>query len=85
MKLADQIIDTATKAQLAGTARLLALNLAHYQIRFGEIPLANFQQLMETQEIDNETAHLVATGMENLIGVLGLLSTQDDAANDPAH
>ena len=59
LKLADQLIESATKDQLAETARLLALNLAHYQIRFGELPLENFAQLMETQEIDDETARLV--------------------------
>jgi len=62
LKLADQIIESATKDQLAETARLLALNLAHDHIRFGAIPLKNFTRLMVTQKIDSETAHLVATG-----------------------
>ena len=70
---------------MAETARLLALNLAHYKIRFGEIQLENFAKLMETQEIDDETAKLVAVGMENLVGVLGLVTTQDEAANNPTH
>ena len=78
LKLADQLIESTTKDQLAGTARLLAMNLAHYQIRFGEIPLENFAQLMETQEIDSRTARLVATGMESLVGVLGLVTGQND-------
>jgi len=52
--------------------------LAHYQIRFGAIPLENFAKLMETQEIDSKTARLVAVGMENLVGVLGLVTGQND-------
>jgi len=39
------------------------LNLAHCQIKFGDIPLENFAQLMETQDIDADTARLVSTGM----------------------
>jgi transcriptional regulator with XRE-family HTH domain len=85
LKLADQLIESATKDQLAETARLQALNLAHYKLRFGEIPLENFAQLMETQEIDSKTARLVVTGMENLVGVFGLVAAQDEAANNPTH
>jgi hypothetical protein len=70
---------------LAEAARLLALNLAHYQNRFGEIPMENFTRLMETQELDSKTARLVATGMENLVGVLRFVTTQDEAANNPTH
>ena len=85
LNLADQLIESTTKDQLAETARLLALNLAHYQIRFGEIPLENFAKLMETPEIDSRTARLVATGMENLVGVIGLVTTQDEATKNPTH
>lgn len=38
-KLADLLIEQATKEQLAECARLLALNLAHHQSLHGEIPL----------------------------------------------
>ena len=67
------------------SARLLAMNLAHYKIRFGEIPLENFDKLMKTQAIDDETAQLVAVAMENLVGVLGLVTAQDEAAKNPTH
>ena len=77
LQVADQLLDHATQDQLAETTRLLALNFAHYKIRFGEIPLENFDKLMETQELDDDTARLVAVGMENLVGVLGLVTTQD--------
>jgi hypothetical protein len=38
-KLLDMLIEKATKEQVAEYARLLALNLAHYQAKYGEIPL----------------------------------------------
>ena len=85
LTLAERVVRKSKKEHLAETARLLALNLAHYQIRFGEIPLENFAKLMETQEIDDETARHVATGMENLVGVLGLVAAQNEAANSSTH
>ena len=36
--LADALIDRATKDQLADVARLLALNIAWYQERYGDVP-----------------------------------------------
>jgi len=38
-ELADMLIEKATKEQLAECARILALNLAQYKARHGEIPL----------------------------------------------
>lgn len=38
-KLADMLIEKATKEQLAECTRLLALNLAHHRQLHGEIPL----------------------------------------------
>ena len=38
-KLADMLIAQASKDQIAECARLLVLNLAHYQSKFGDLPL----------------------------------------------
>ena len=82
LRLADHVLEAATKDQLAETARLLALNLAHYQLKYGDLPLENVEELLRTEEIDEETARLISTGMENLVGLLGLLVTQDQGANE---
>jgi hypothetical protein len=37
--LADQLIEKSSKDNIAETARLLALNVAHYWSRYGELPL----------------------------------------------
>ena len=37
--LADRLIDQSSKEELAECARLLALNLAHYQGKYGELPV----------------------------------------------
>ncbi len=35
----DEMIAESTKADLAECARLLALNVAHYKAKYGELPL----------------------------------------------
>lgn len=70
-KLADLLIDQASKEQLAECARLLALNLAHYQGLYGEVPLSDTLALLDATEPNDDQALLLADGMEVLIGVLG--------------
>jgi hypothetical protein len=81
LALADHLAGIAIRDQLAETARLLALNLAHYQLRFGEAPLEHFEERLRTQTMDPETARLGAKGMENLLDVFGYVS-QDETTND---
>ena len=69
--LADRLIEDASKEQLAECARLLALNLAHYQGKFGELPLDETLAIINATEPNDEQAVLLRDGMELLVGVLG--------------
>jgi hypothetical protein len=70
-KLADMLIDQADKEQVAECARLLALNLAHYQGKVGEISLDETLAVLNADEPNEAQARLLADGMQNLVGVLG--------------
>lgn len=70
-KLADVLIEQASKEQLAECARLLALNLAHYQGLYGEVPLGETLAILEASEPSDDQSKLLADGMEILVGVLG--------------
>jgi hypothetical protein len=70
-KLADMLIEKATKEQLAECARLLALNLAHYKATHGELPLDETLALVDMSEPNEAQAQLLTNGMETLVGVLG--------------
>jgi hypothetical protein len=70
-RLADALIENASKEQLGECARLLALNLAHYQGLYGEMPLNEVQAALDVSEPNDDQAMLLARGMENLVGVLG--------------
>jgi hypothetical protein len=70
-KLADMLIEKATKEQLAECARLFALNLAHYKARHGELALDDTLGLVDVSEPNEAQAQLLTNGMETLVGVLG--------------
>ncbi len=70
-RLADALIENASKEQLAECARLLALNLAHYQGLYGEVPLDEVQAALDVSEPNDGQSILLAGGMRNLVGVLG--------------
>lgn len=70
-KLADLLIERASKEQLAECARLLALNLAHYQGKFGEIPLEDTLAIIGAETPNDDQAVLLKDGMEILVGLLG--------------
>lgn len=70
-QLADGLIEQSSKEELAQCARLLALNLAHYQTLHGEIPLDQMIAAFGGSEPDETQLKLLSYGMENFIGILG--------------
>ena len=85
-ELADRLIDAVGKEDVAEAARLLALNVAHYQLRYGALPLENFADMLRTETIDEETAKILSAGMQNLVGALGQVTgLADDGAGDEVH
>jgi hypothetical protein len=81
-KLADLLISKATKEQVAECARLLALNLAHYQSKYGDLPLEETLVVINTNEPNEEQVRFLANGMENLVGVLGTVCS---GLGEPRH
>ncbi|SET56269.1 hypothetical protein SAMN05216412_108103 [Nitrosospira multiformis] len=68
--LANILIKKATKEELAECARLLALNLAHHQVKHGEIAVIDTLTLLRSFECTEEHLNVLMEGMLNLIGVL---------------
>lgn len=70
-KLADQLVEKINKDDVAECARLLAMNIAHYQAKFGELPLSETLAMLGADEPNAEQLDLLTNSMEILIGVLG--------------
>ncbi len=71
LQLADTLAATAGKDELLECARLLALNLAHYQIEYGALPIDATLDAAYSEEPNDAQVELVTKGMEALVGVLG--------------
>lgn len=69
--LSDQLIEKSSKEDMAETARLLALNLAHYQSKYGELPLDENLAMISMEKPNAEQIQMLCKGMELLVGVLG--------------
>ena len=69
--LADRLIEQSSKEELAECARLLALNLAHYQGKYGELPPDETLVMLDATEPNDAQLELLVTGMETLVGLLG--------------
>lgn len=70
-RLADHLIEKSSKKDIADTARLLALNVAHYQAKYGELPLDETLALINMDKPNEAQLQLMGEGMEILVGVLG--------------
>ncbi len=57
------MIAESTKADVAERARLLALNVARYKAKYGELPLEEYQAMLEANDIDEDLAKLLVSGM----------------------
>lgn len=76
LKISDELLDDATKDELAELARVLALNIAQYRAQFGEIPVSDsLALLLESKTLGDEQAKALADGFEVLITVMKALAT----------
>ncbi|HOY70266.1 MAG TPA: hypothetical protein PL131_11030 [Methylotenera sp.] len=71
LKLADQLASFASKEELAECARLLAINIAHYESVHGALPLDETLQMAYSEEPNQAQIDLMTRGMETMVGVLG--------------
>jgi hypothetical protein len=71
MALADKLVLLADKEELAECSRILAMNLAHYKMKYGELPQDDGMFRADLVELSEQQAELIIEGMETLVGVLG--------------
>lgn len=83
--LADDLIAAASRDHLELTARLLAMNLARYQSRFGDLPPEQTSAMREEDALDDDSARIVISGMGNLVGILSGVMHQDIETESPPH
>jgi hypothetical protein len=70
-EIAEQLIKIADKEQLAECARLLAMNVAHYEMKYGALLLEEILATTQSGTPNDQQAELMAKGTETLVGMLG--------------
>jgi hypothetical protein len=71
MTLADQLVANATKEEVVESAKMLALNVAHYASRYGDLPMEEHLDFLQVTDLTEERAQLIIQGLETFVGVLG--------------
>ena len=74
----DEMIAQSSEENLAECAGLLALNVAEYKRRYGELPLAEHQAMLETDQIDEGVAKLLASGMLEMTMTLAVVTGRSE-------
>lgn len=71
LNVGDQLINIASKEDLAECARLLAINLAHYESVYGALSLDETLEMAYAEDPNQSQINLLTRGMETLVGILG--------------
>jgi len=71
MQLVDRLVQLADKDDLAECARLLAMNIAHYEMIYGELPLQDRLAMTYANDLNDQQNELLTKGMETMAGILG--------------
>ena len=73
--LAEQLVEKASKEDVAECARQLALIVTHYKMKFGEIDLDDTLAMVDIDKPSHDQIQILAIGMETLIDLLANVVT----------
>jgi hypothetical protein len=71
LALVNRLVEVADKEELAECARLLAVNIAHYEKIYGELPLQDRLAMTYANDLNDQQNELVTKGMQTMAGMLG--------------
>ncbi len=73
----DALIEQATKEEIAEVARVLALHVAHYRARYGDVSIEESLEMLRAEKVSDEQAKVLADGFGVLVEVLKALGTPE--------
>lgn len=83
-RLADRLIDDASKDKVSEALRILALEIAHYQMKYGVVPLDEAIAMLATENLTSDQAGWVADSFENIAATLASIP-EEESAESPLH
>ena len=73
----DALVEQATKEEVAEVARVLALHVAHYRQRYGDVPIEESLEMLRTETVSDDVARVLASGFGALVEVLKAIGPQE--------
>ena len=73
----DALIEQASKEEVAEVGRVLALHVAHYRQRYGDVSIEESLEMLRTEKVSDEMAKTLADGFGVLVEVLKALGTPE--------
>jgi hypothetical protein len=85
-RLVDELIEQATKDQIADVARLLALNIGYYHEKYGDVPQEELLRMVRAEALDEETKRLLLHVMQSLVSALAeVIGISGDGEEEARH
>lgn len=76
LAMSDAMIAASSKEVLIKTARILAMQAAHYASKYGEQPLVELDRVLAEPVLSEAGAIFLRDGAKTLLGVLNVLTQQ---------
>ena len=76
LPLSDKMLARAEREDLDECARILAVQCAHNQSKFGKLPMSETLEVLNSETMNDEQAKWIAYGFEPVVGVLGVLEQE---------
>jgi hypothetical protein len=76
LKLSDEFLARAEREDLEECTRILAVQCAHYKAKFGELPMSETLDVLNSETMDDEKAKWIADGFEMVVVVWGVLEQE---------
>jgi len=74
LALSEDMVAMSSKDALVKTARILAMQAAHYASKYGEEPLIDLGHLLADGALAEESATFLRDGARTFVGVLGVVA-----------
>lgn len=78
-----KLVDLSSREELAQCAKFLAMYIALYRQKFGDIPDAGYEKLVTSTKLDNELVNIVQDGISEATEMLKLVLLQNQKADIP--
>ena len=74
---AEGMIAKASKEEIVDTARMLAMQVAHFARKYGELGRPDLRHLLSVTSVTDDSVVLLRDGAETLVGALEIITGRD--------